>query len=87
MSSVDIDKASLQEIVDKLSVMMLHLHEEVRHLRDENAQIKSESLAKQPEALSTQTAITASSNNGPVEAITSISTAGKSWRTNCCMCS
>jgi hypothetical protein len=42
VSSMDVDKASLQEIVDKLSVMVLHLHNESLHLRAEAVQLRDE---------------------------------------------
>eukprot|EP00953_Heterococcus_sp_UTEX-ZZ885_P025879 14033-Heterococcus_DN1.PRE.3 len=77
MSNVDIDKASLQEIVDKLSVMVLNLHDEVRHLRDEKAQMNSERSAKQPNLkASAQTLTKANSDGDPVQRVTSANAAG-----------
>jgi hypothetical protein len=41
MDIAQFDKATLQEIVDKLSLMVLHLHEEALQLRHENAKMNS----------------------------------------------
>jgi hypothetical protein len=87
MSSIDIDKASLQEVVDKLSVMVLSLHSEVRHLRDEQAQMNSERSAKQPDLkASAESSTEADSDGSPLERVTSASTAGKPQAANHCLC-
>jgi hypothetical protein len=86
MSNVDIDKASLQEIVDELSVMVLNLHDEVRHLRDEKAQMNSERSAKPNLKTSAQTSTETYSDGDPVQRVTSANAAGKPRAAKHCLC-
>jgi hypothetical protein len=72
LSSVDIDKADLQEIVDALSLMVLHL-------RDENAKITATltALLEKHYPPTLQTSIDAKNGDGLVEQPTAMSASGE----------
>ena len=73
MSSVDIDKVNMQEIVDTLSVVVLQL-------RDENAKMNSTLTAlRAQQNPASQTSINVKSDNGLVKQPTTISASGEIW--------
>jgi hypothetical protein len=70
MCSVDIDTANLQEVIDKLAVMVLHL-------RNENAALNERLDKLHPQGVQSCTSSKAISNGAAANEAASISTTGE----------